>query len=157
MLNMKPKENPILILIIFFIILAFVIFLLYPKDCKIDKSCFDKRFEKCKTAKFTEIKENNFYEYRIFGKEKRECVFEVRLLRLEPGADVTVKALLENKAMKCRIPINTFKNLEQIDNMVNFCHGELKESIYTLLVKRMYGAIVRNLGQIVEETKKIVK
>ena len=154
---MKLKDNPVLILIIFFIMLIFIIFLLYPKDCKVDKLCFNERFEKCKPARFTEIKDNNFYEYKIFGAKKKECLFEVKLLRLEPGADVTVKALLENKAMKCKIPLKTFKNLEQIDSMVNYCTGELKESIYTLLVKRMYGTIIRNLGQIVEETRKVVK
>ncbi len=154
---MKMRSNPVFILIVFFIVLMFIIFILYPKDCKVDKPCFDERFEKCRAAKFSEIKDNNFYDYRIIGKEGAECVFEVKLLRLEPGADITVKALLENKAMKCKIPINTYKNLEQIENMVTYCSGELKEVIYTLLVKRMYGSIVRNLGQIVEETRKVIK
>ncbi len=154
---MKLKRNPILIIVILLIFIALLVIVLKPKDCKADKICFNKNFEKCKSTKAMEIKDNNFYEYRIFGREGKECVFEVKLLRLEPGADVTVKYLLENKTMKCKVPINTFKTVSEIDNLVTFCSGELKEAVYTLLVKRMYGSIVRNLGQIVEETKKVVK
>jgi len=154
---MKLKGNPVLILIILIVFIGLLVIILKPKDCKADKICFNKNFEKCKATKFMEIKDNNFYEYKVFGRNGKECVFEVKLLRLEPGADVTVKYLLENKAMKCKTPINTFKTVSEIDNLVNFCSGELKEAVYTLLVKRMYGSIVRNLGQIVEETKKVVK
>jgi hypothetical protein len=154
---MDIREHPILLLAIFVVVVGILIFVLYPKDCKVDKLCFNEKFSKCKPAKFTEIKDNNLYEYRVFGVKNKECVFESKLLRLEPGADVTVKALLENKAMNCKIPVNTIKKLEDVDNLVTYCTGPLKEAIYTLLVKRMYGGIIRNLNQIVEETRKVVK
>lgn len=153
---MNSNKRSWLIVILVILAITFLIYITSPKDCKIDADCFNKRFENCKSVKYTQIKDNNLYEYKVIGKEGKECKFEAKLLRLEPGADVTVKALLENKDMKCKIPLKTYKSLDEIENMVTFCTGPLKESIYTLLVKRMYGSIIQNLGKIVEETRKVI-
>ena len=44
-----------------------------------------------------------------------------------------------------------------MNNIIQYCTGPLKESLYELIVKRMYELIIVNLGEIAEEAKNIME
>ncbi len=144
------------IVIVILLIWTFSHFIGFTKNCKQNKACFDKRLVDCKKTKFINIDNNNIYDYTIKGKSKDKCVVDIYLRRMALGTDVEIVQLLEGKSMKCRLPADKVKSLklEEMENLVNFCTGPLKEGILELALDRMYGLIVQNLGGLIGEIRK---
>lgn len=146
----------IYVLIVVLLIWAFSNFIGFTKNCKQDKACFDKRIVDCKKTKFINIDNNNIYDYKVKGKSGNNCVIEISLRRMAIGTEVNIVSLLEGKSMTCYLPADKVKGLklEEMENLVNFCSGPLKEGILELALERIYGVIVQNLGGLVGEIRK---
>ena len=72
------------------------------------------------------------------------------------GTPIELIDLFEGKSMECKIPIDKIKeiHINKMENVINYCTGPLKESIYELIIKKLYGLVVQNIGEILKEVDK---
>jgi len=145
----------------FFLVLTILILVLWggayyfgflKKDCHLDKACFDKAFSSCKQAKAFVLQEGNLYRYDINGEKNGVCNFEITLDKMAEGTAINLRNSFEGKSMKCRLPLELLNEpIEKIDSTINYCSGPLKETIYELIITRLYKNVVGNLGAILNE------
>ena len=149
----KNKKLIISLVLILLIILVFLRINVIDKTC--DDECFDEKLKECEFIDFVTQKNNNVYRYTIFSSLGNDCKVKITLERTAPGSDPDIQELLEGKSMTCNIPKNLLEttNLDNIDNFLQYCSGELKEGILELIIKRMYSLIIGNLEEIVQESK----
>lgn len=154
---LKPSFFKVLLLILFVLLVAYVV-LSIPKNCREDKTCFNEAFKVCKPAKMITTESGNIYSYKILGKTSNKCVVDIKILSVNPETSQDTKILFEGKSMRCEIPKEKYSvlNLDKIDNTLDYCTGPLKESIYQLMVDRMYNLVVRQLGGITTEIQGIL-
>lgn len=148
----KFKSFLIHALIVVAIILLFFFIGIFKKTC-IDESCFQKSLSKCSPAEFITTRNNNLYHYTISRSFSDDCSVNIKFLRFAPGSDPDIQNL-KGKSMECRIPkeITSKTNINNLDDILQYCHGQLKEGIQKLIIKRMYTLIIENIGDIVKET-----
>jgi len=152
----KKIITTIILLIILFGIIYFAD--LFKKICY-NEPCFDNALKECKATDYIVLKNNNQYLYAIERSPFQECKIKITFLKAAEGSEVDIVSLLEGKSMTCKIPKIALQdlNLNQFDNVLQYCHGELKEGIYELMIKRMYSLILGNLNEIVVESKELLK
>ena len=145
------------IIFIFLVIGIYLIFFsgLIKKDCKQDKICFEEVLKDCKSAKFINLRENNLYEFQVIKKKGDLCEVNIELKKMGVGTPIKIVEKFEGKSMKCLIPRNAIAagKVDEIENIINYCSGSLKEAIFELIIDRMYGLIIKNLGEISEDVK----
>jgi len=148
----------IYIIVVVFLVWMFFSFIGLSKNCKQDKSCFDKRIVECKKTRYINIDNNNIYDYSVKGKSKDFCVVDIFLRRMAKGTELDIVEKLEGKSMRCKFPADKVKSIgiEDMENMLNYCSGGLKEGILELAVEKLYGLIIENLGGLVGEIRKEV-
>ena len=54
--------------------------------------------------------------------------------------------------MECNVPFE-ITEITNTNDIIDYCSGPLKESIYELIIKKMYGVIAQNLGSIISEVE----
>lgn len=152
-----PYTKTIIILIIIFLI-AYILFFsnLIKKKCGEDQNCFNIMTQKCKASTFYTVKDGNYYKYIIKGSKNNACLINVKLEKMAIGSPVDLINSFEGKDMNCYIPKDRLTNLSllNMENFLNHCSGPLKESIYELMIKKMYGLIIQNMGDIITEIQK---
>ncbi len=161
---MKKKEKKIAIkVIVSILIFAIAIFLsyefgLFKKRCKDDK-CFSEAVIKCKMAKYHKLRDFNYYTYEIKGKRGGKCVIKITLDKMAEGTSIKEKMLFEGKSMVCRVPPENLNatTIENIENFLEYCTGPLKESIYKVIIEKLYGLILHNIGDVVVEMRDLLK
>jgi len=141
------------IIVLFVIFLGFFFF--YKKSCK-DEECFNEAMYKCKPATYYGYRNNNLYYYKI-SRSIGTCRLNIKVNRMAIGTDLDLVRLLEGKRMKCNIPKNIDINLNEMENILNYCSGELKEGLLQLMVERLYALVVRDLSGVVEQAEKLLK
>ena len=146
----------------FFILLLIIITILFflgifKKPC-FDEICFQKALEKCKSTEIIRQKSNNLYVYSIFPSLGEDCKIQVTLKRIAPGSDPEIVHLLEGKSMQCKIPRILLQrtDIDNVENILQYCHGELKEGILQLIIKKMYASVIGNLDDIVKKSQETV-
>lgn len=154
----KNYNKKILIYFILFIVVLLGIlyyFGLFSKECE-DNVCFNQALQQCKPIDYVKHTNNNVYFYRIYRSFGEDCSVKVTLVSVSPGSNRDIKDLLEGKSMKCSIPKSLLqdRNLDELENSLEYCHGELKEGIYELIIKRLYGYVIGNLNEIIESVNK---
>lgn len=129
------------------------------KDCGEDKDCFNSALDKCISARLVTVKNNNVYSYGSRFSFTSNCHVDIKLERLPVGADLELRRLLEGKSMDCKIPKTKLHNadMDRIDDLMSYCHGELKEGLYELIIQRSYGLIISNLGDVVKELQNTLR
>ncbi len=156
----KRKFKKILVPILILVIIILILFYLgiFKKSC-FDDSCFQKALSECSPTQFINQKNNNLYLYTIEPSVNSHCNINIKLERVAPGSDPDLVRLLDGKSMKCQIPKNILHKteLDELDNILQYCHGELKEGILELIIKKMYTLIIGNLDEIVAESKAFLK
>lgn len=138
------------------IIIAFIFFFpgIIKKDCKQDKECFSQAFEECKPSKYLVLIDNNYYSYTIKDKNSDSCILRIKLEKMAVGTPIDLLEKFEGKSMTCRIPIERLDTeIEEISNIINFCTGPLKESIYELIIEKLYGLVLRNMGELISQVQ----
>lgn len=163
--ELKPQNPKVkrLKIIVSFIAIIIVLALIYfsgiiPSKCPTDE-CFQKAFSQCTPVSHLLLKNNNLYEYRIYRSLFSNCNFKITMQKSAPGTDLDIKTLLEGKSMKCSIPksLTATTSLDNLDNMLDYCTGELKEGMYQVILNRMYGLIVLQMKDVVSEAKNALK
>ncbi|MEK6903544.1 MAG: hypothetical protein AABW64_02775 [Nanoarchaeota archaeon] len=129
------------------------------EDCEQDKVCFDENAKECRPAELTLVKNNNVYSYWIGNSLGKTCEVHIKLLRVEAGAAPEFRALLEGKEMTCKIPKENLAatNVDEMERLMGYCHGELKEGLYELIIQRLYEGVVGQLSGILREAEKTLK
>jgi len=146
----EGTKKVLIVFIIFFIILAFFYYSgLFRKTCSTE-DCFDDALKKCQPIDYIRNTNNNIYLYTIYRSTSDKCIFQVSLKSVAPGSDRDIKDLLEGKSMKCNVPKSILETtkIDEINNLLNYCHGGLKESIYELIIKKLYGLVIGNINEI---------
>ena len=155
--TLKPRR--IFFALIIFIFVIFVLYYLgfFTKSCS-SEDCFDNAVRLCKPVSFVKYTNNNIYAYTIYRSLGEDCIIHISLKSVAPGSDRDIKDLLEGKSMKCSIPKSLLDNrkLDELENMLNYCHGDLKEGIYELIIKRMYGVVIVNIDEVRNTVKGIL-
>lgn len=150
------KKIYLTIALIIIIISLFYFAGIFKKTC-LNEECFNKSLKVCKPTDYMKQKNNNLYLYSISRSFGRECNLEIDLKKVAPGTDPDMKELLEGKSMQCSIPKTITRSLEIDDiDVLSYCHGELKEGIYELIIKKMYSLIVGNLEEIRDVTEEVL-
>ena len=127
--------------------------------CGKDINCFSEKAESCKPAEVYLSRSTNVYYYKTTPSFGNKCDLFIKFERAQEGTLQEHKELLEGKSMTCTIPKNEMRELDilEMNNIMQYCTGPLKESLYELIVKRMYELIIVNLGEIAEEARNIMK
>lgn len=136
---------------VLFGVILVVLILLYiylPKNCGYNKKCLDSSFKNCVKANAFLVVNSNTYLYEIKGSWKDYCRVNIKVMDVA-GSDLETKEKLEGKGMLCRIPkVNTNVTIDNVNNLLDYCTGSLKESMLELIIQRLYEVIVSNIGKI---------
>ncbi len=146
----KKKEKGVIKFLPIFIIILFVLalfFLYFEYDCKDNISCYNNHLEDCKKAKLNTMEDGSNFLYKIQGKEKDTCKVKVTLLDMPQETDQDTINLFKGKSMICNLERGTTFNTE----ILPYCTGPLKESIYELTISKMYNILAQSLGDIISE------
>lgn len=146
------------ILIVFSIlIIALAIFYHYgylKKTCDTEE-CFIKSLNHCTPAKYFMSQDYNIYRYAVMGTREGHCRVDISLVKMAEGTPILKVQRFEGKEMKCLIgrdKLNTIDTIK-IDNVLNYCSGELKEAMYEEIIEKLYTLLVSNLGDAVKDLK----
>lgn len=127
--------------------------------CGTDTSCFSEKAYSCRPAEVYTSRNNNIYYYKINPTIANECKLFIKFDRAQEGTPPEHVTLLEGKSMTCTMPKSEMRKQDVLDmeGIMPYCTGPLKESLYELIVKRMYELIIINLKEISTEADKIMK
>lgn len=153
--EISVKKVILIIAIIGIAIWFFFFSNLIKKECSTIE-CFNEQAIKCRSAKFTGIIDNNVFKYTIKGSKGNSCLIDIKLERMGIGTPIELINLFEGKSMECRIPKDKISqvSINQMKDVINYCNGPLKESIYELIIKKLYGLVVQNIGDILNKVDK---
>jgi len=141
----------VVFIVIFAVIIIIFLFLNFrTKNCS-NIDCFNSAMEKCKRASFINELEDASWLYTINGKKGDLCRINVKLLQVKEGT-TEIKAI-ENLDMDCSLVLG-FVGTPNSD--LTKCHGELREGLQDLMIKKMHAYILANVGKIGEELNKVV-
>jgi len=132
---------------------------IFRYDCGQDKQCFDEKMRKCSPAEVLSVRNNNVYSYEIGKSLWGECQMKIKMERAEPGASPEIRRLLEGREMDCRIPKETIAGMgvDDFEDVIEYCHGPLKEGLYELIIQRMYALVVSQLSDIADEAQRVLR
>ncbi len=146
-------KKKIIIILVLIVILLSLIVSTKAKNCKTNDECFNKATAQCSLAKVITKTNDNLYNYEILGKNKDNCIIEVKLLNLSDSQPKDLKEALNDRSMKCSISREFLKTktIKDIENINDHCTGPLKEAILEVTLEKMYELVVKNLGSISKE------
>jgi hypothetical protein len=123
--------------------------------CGTDTNCFSEKTKNCGSAEVYVSRETNLYYYKTTPSLSKNCNLKIEFKQAQEGALPEHTKLLEGKSMKCKVPKEELKTLDvvELSNIIPYCSGPLKESLYELIIKRMYETIIVNLGDIAEKSQ----
>ena len=144
--TIKKREGIILSFIVITTIMSILI-LNYEKDCGFDQSCINDAAQKCTKATVLRVEDANILRYQVLGRSGEDCRIKVTIEDVSPLASFETRHLFEGKSMTCDIPKNV--QIAESKEIIAYCSGPLKESIYELIIKKMYNYVALNLGEII--------
>lgn len=143
------KTMAIAFVVLLFFILIFAGFYyvyIYRIPCY-DSECFSKSLANCEGADWVREDEQAIWVYSIVKENgKDSCIINVKLIDLKKGPEEN--AVLIGQSMDC-IMLKSETRFPEQD--LSNCHGYLKESIQDLIIKKIYGSVLENLGDIKKE------
>ena len=121
--------------------------------------CFEESLQKCTPTKYLKLQNLNYYKYSIMGWRGDSCKIDVQLMKMAEGTAFDKKALFEGKAMTCRIPMDNLEMVksDNIEGILNYCTGPLKEAMYELIIQKLYTIVIANLGDVIGEIQSTIK
>lgn len=158
----KIKNLPrlaVLLIIIFGLFLSAYYLGFTREYCGKDEQCFLENSAVCSPADVYISRSNNVYHYMIYPTIRNKCKLVITFERAQEGTSPEHIQLLEGKSMTCFIPKDNLRAVNPIDmnNVIDYCSGPLKEGLYELIIKRMYEFVVINIEDIAEEAQKVMK
>ena len=156
---MYLDKRKVITLIVIITIIILIFLLTIPKNCKTDEECFNLKASKCSKAKVTIEKELDIYNFEILGKKADNCIIEVTLIKVSETKELELKQALEGKSMRCTISQETLKeqSIKEIDNLNEYCTGQLKEAIIQLNLDKLYEIVVKNIGSLATDFRHLLE
>src|SRR3989344_473444 len=128
----KYDHNKILVFILLVVVIIFALYFsgILRKNCE-DDACFNNALSSCTPAELIKQRNNNVYIYSVKPSMSEECTLNIKLAKVAPGTDFSFRKALEGKSMECKLPktISSNTDFEDINNLLQYCHGSLKEGI----------------------------
>lgn len=143
----------VLVVIVFFA----YFFGLLKKTCN-DDACFNDALKSCSMARYLKLQNYNYYEYSIEGGRQEDCLLTVTLVKMALGTPQEKIDLFEGKGMACMVPKTELANVKSdtVEGILEYCTGPLKESMYQLIIEKLYTLIVANMGGILGEMSDVL-
>ncbi len=123
----------------FILIVLFFVFL-YTPSC-MTKTCLIDSLKTCSRSVSVYENENALWQYTILFSFGDQCRINVRAVGIK--ADAEASNLLSGKEMLCSIPKGSAVDFPE--KSLESCHGDLKESMQDLMIKRMQLYIINAL------------
>ncbi len=123
-------------------IIALFATLFYSPRCS-DVKCWDERLKACSRATYINEPIDVTWKYSILGNRGENCEVKVQLIEIKRGLKETEP--LKGKEMTCLLPLGFRVNPE---SDINKCTGPLKEEMQDLIIQRLHGYILENIGQL---------
>lgn len=153
---MYAKKQVIIYSIVAFLVLLLVLYFfgVIKRTCN-SEECFKEKINSCSPIKYDRQIKNNIYVYEISRSLGNNCKMKISLERSSEGTLPDEKLKLEGKTMKCSIPKDELVsiNIDEVENLLQYCTGQLKEGIYEIIIRNMYGVIISNLGEVLGEVQ----
>ena len=111
-------------------------------ECK-NYECFKSSMEKCDKAIYVNDAPEASWKYTILGEEDGKCKVEVKLIQAKQG-DLGLDSLM-GYAMDCEFAVGL---ADYPEKNLDVCHGRLKEELQGVMIKKLYGYILQNVGKI---------
>ena len=148
----RPSFNFLLGLFVILLV-SLIFFMNYEKNCYDDMACLNNAISSCNSAKAVSEENNSTFKYRVLGKSNDLCRVEITLIKVSHSAEQEMKDMFEGKNMICEIPKET--TLVGTTDVLDHCSGPLKESMYELIIQRMYNVVIKNLGETISELSEV--
>lgn len=138
-----------LVAIIFFL---FLFYLNFERDCKKNVECFNKAAQVCKPARVELEKEGNILLYKILG-HKEKCEVSIQVLKMSEDTEEDVEKAFTGKEMICKFDVGQLReeDVTEIKDVLEYCSGPLKESMYEIMIQKLYNVVAQNMGGIISE------
>lgn len=144
----------VLAILSIFVIVTFLAFYfgIIKKTCD-DDQCFNQALKDCSMAKYLKVQDLNYYKYSIDGSSGDNCKLSIELVKMAVGTPQEKIDMFEGKGMRCEIPNQELQNIEagNIEGILSYCSGSLKEAMYEQIIEKLYTLIVSNMGEILFE------
>ena len=152
-MELKKEITRDLIIVLAMLVILGLYFIIFPKNCKYNETCFNNAQSICKPAKFNSYQDGNLFEYRIIGQQAQDCIISLKLSKVSNSYSLELKNSFEGKDMVCTINRNQLKisPIQETSNLLSYCTGPLKEATLEFMIKRLYGAIAQKFGAIIKE------
>lgn len=152
------NRTKIIVGVVVLIVLAALIFLGLPKNCKTNEECFNSKASKCSKVKVTLLKNDNYLNYYVLGESKDNCIVKVTMEKVSVKQSDELKASLQGKKMECSVPISILqeRGLNQVENIYDYCTGPLKEAFLDITLQKMYDLVVKNLGTLTSGLQQVL-
>ncbi len=155
---MFVNKKKVAVLIVLVIMLFTLFYINLPKNCEKDyENCFSDNVSKCSKSKVLASKDDNLYRYEVVARKQDSCIVKVSLAKVSETQSLDLKKALEGKSMLCSLPmslINT-KDINSIENLNDYCTGQLKEAILEITLQKLYDVVVQNIGPVASEIRGI--
>ncbi|MEK6974000.1 MAG: hypothetical protein AABW41_02070 [Nanoarchaeota archaeon] len=148
------KINFFLVIIVILIVAYFISTILIPKNCNQDRECFNKKASYCVPAVYKPESQGNIFSYRILGSTpNNSCTIEIKLEKASIASSQETKELFEGKSMTCKFPKQQLAvaPIQETSNILNYCTGPLKEATLEMMIRKLYGTIAQNLGDVLNQ------
>lgn len=150
------NKKRIISILLIVLLVGSSIFLFYKKKCS-DDECFNKALAGCNPVKFYGYRNNNLYYYSISRSFSGNCKIYMKIERMAIGSEPDLVRLLEEKDMNCLVPRSVIISLDNMENLLTYCTGDLKEGFYQIMLERLYALVARDMSGIISEAKKAIK
>lgn len=150
------KKETIISIVLIVLLIGASIFLFYKKKCSTEE-CFNEALAECDPVKYNGYRNNNLYYYSISRSLRGDCKLYIKVERMAIGSEADLVRLLEGKDMKCLVPKSAIISLDNMENLLTYCTGELKEGFYQIMIEKLYALVVRDMSGIINEAKKAIK
>lgn len=133
------------VVVIILIVFAVKFDLFAVRTCE-NIECFQEMIQDCEPSEYINDGVEATWKYKILGEGGDGCLIAVTLLQPKSG-DFEVEALRGMK-MECVYPRGY---VEQPGGNLDACHGELKEELQGIVIRKLHEYILENLGEIGQE------
>lgn len=153
----KGKKWLWILAIVAVLVVGFLVYSVFSGKTCSDISCFNSAMAKCQKVNFINEAEDASWLYTISGKEGSfgcfminskcsSCNINVKLLQVKKGTVET--SAIEGLDMNCNLALG-YVGIPNSD--LTKCHGDLREGLQDLMIKKMHAYILSNVGQIGEQ------
>ncbi len=145
------KKRVAVLAVVIILAVSFYYYFFIGKTCK-DESCFDSAARACRPATYLKENNGNVFKYEIIYSLGSNCRLDISVVEIGKNTPKDIARLFEGKKMECRVPKQSFSSeFLKLNSALDYCHGQLKEAMYELMLQRLYDLAAKQMGDVVLE------